>query len=90
MTEVSTVGIKAIGRTMAVSVAMAGVGYLAYTYAIPAEKKVELETRFAEAKSRAYEIVEAVRPYVDQMVRPAPADHSNREATIRQWETLVY
>ena len=39
MTEVSTVGIKAIGRTMAVSVAMAGVGYLAYTYAIPAENE---------------------------------------------------
>jgi hypothetical protein len=83
-------GVKDFGRTLVVSAVMAGAGYLAYTYAVPAEKKAELESRVGEIRSHLHEFMEVVGPYVDQVAHPAPADHSNKEATIRQWESLGY
>lgn len=82
--------LKSFGKTVVASAVCVGVGYLAYAFAVPENKKTEIEERCREVESRLGDLIEIVRPYLEQLTHPSSVNHANRDETIREWEALGY
>lgn len=73
--------------------ALAGVGgYCYYTYGLSDERRAELEERIERTRETLTRVYEQIKPLAEDAVHAATPeqDHSNKEHTRQQWESLGF
>lgn len=73
--------------------ALAGIGgYWYYTHGLSDEQRTDIEARVERVRATVSRVREQLKPLVDEAVHSATteADHTNKERTRRQWESLGF
>lgn len=74
-------------------VTLAGIGgYWYYNHGLSDEQRLEINEKVQSIREGVQQVVETIKPLVKDAMEQhhSEVDHSNQEATARQWESLGY